>query len=282
MAAASDPYIAQLAGTVWSFLNSEFVSALLGALAGALAGAYGGARIVERQSVRKRQLEQVRETNVAISLVLFVLNTTLQLKRQHFQKMIEVHKIDRERFDEIARQKGNRTFEFKADWETLPLTELPLQPLREIIYARIDAPAPTISLFAMLVAVSGHLHATVTQRNEFITALQQGPQLTPKQRLDLYFGLRQQDGTTDARYPSMLTAISGYADAAILFSAVLAERLIEHAQAEAAKLGKGAPRVTEMDLKAAFAAGLVPDPEEYAEALKGVSIDALAALGKYR
>lgn len=278
-----DPLVLQGLQKFWDFLNSEFVAALLGALAGALAGAYGGQHIVERQALKKLGLEELRRTNAAISLATFVLNATVTMQRQHLRGMIAAHRAEGERFEAMVRAGGTGTYKFQADWQILPLIELPLVPLREAIYSRMDADSPVVLMFANLDAVCAHLATATELRNSIIREVQSRPTpLTTRERLQLYFGIPQASGIVDERYPSSLNAMGTYASDASLFAAILAALLIEHGKAEAKKLGKGAPKVRGMGLKAAFTEGLIPEPSEYETTLRGIGIDPDSVLAAYR
>lgn len=252
-----------------SFLNSQFVSALLGALA----GAYGGQWIVERQSIKKRALEELRAINACIAILQIILNSTLAMKQQHVGPMIANHKNDLQRFEMIIGSTEPAVFEFQADWEALPATEFPLESLRERIHTQIDSSAQAISMLTMLLTAAAHLDTAIEERNVFIKEERAGSPKSSEQLLGLYFGLRQKSGVTDARYPSMLEAISEYVDAVAVFSAALASILKGHGHVAAKKLGKEAPHIVTLNLGAAIQSGLMPDPANYAGTLQAVGLN---------
>jgi hypothetical protein len=283
MPLALDLFKSHAATNFWSFLNSEFISAMLGALAGALAGAYGGAWIVERQGQKKRLVEEVRATNIAISLSIFTMNAILTIKKQHIQGMVDIYGNHRKEFDKIINGGKKEEFSFQGDWETLPLMELPLAPLRDAIYSKIDATHSTIAAFSAFEAANGHFSEAIRLRNDFIKEIQTRVNpLSTIDRLNIYFGLRQDSGIVDARYPTMLEAASNYVDAAALFSAVLAALLIKHGQSEVRKLGKKAPKIISMNISNAFSQKLMPEPEEFGETLRGMGVDPQTILAGHR
>jgi hypothetical protein len=264
---------------VWGFLNTEFVAALVAGLAGAGVGAYGGASIVQRQGARKAALEEVRAANVAIALSLFVLNWTLALKRQHLRGMVARYDADKKRH-EAALRAGQELQTLQFDLETLPVVDLPIQPLKETVYTRVDADL-AYAMCATLAGVVSALLSALEQRNDLIAERQQSTRQTDDDRAEFYFGLRREDGVIDARYPTLLDAISHYADATILYSAILAALLMDRGNLAAETLGKKAPKVTRMNLKQAFADRLIPDLNEYADMLDNMGIDASLLLKNY-
>lgn len=269
------------AKVVWDFLNGEFIAALLAGVTGAGFGAWGGAEIVRRQQERKASREEVRAVNVAIAHALFILNWTIALKRQHVRGMVAKHKADRDHRAALLKKPGTQVLVFQADMETLPVVELPVQQLKATVYDRLDAPGSAYAMCATLTAVVSTLQTTMQERNEFIAEKQRGPKMTDDERAAFYFGLRRPDGVIDARYPTLLDAISHYTDATILYATVMGALLMEHGKGLAERFGKRKPKVTSMNLAAAFAEGLVPDLAEYMEMFQNMGIDASALLVKF-
>ena len=167
---------------IWAFATNGVI-----ALVSSAAGAYGAQWIVERQGSKRRALEEIRATNAAITLALFVSNIGLGLKRQHLMAMSQKYADDRNEFDRLVAARLPLD-DLVMDWETLPLTELPFATLRNLIFGRIDAPGPAVSLGAMLEAAANHLQDALRQRNTLIEDTEKQP-LTRAQRLVLYFGL---------------------------------------------------------------------------------------------
>jgi hypothetical protein len=269
------------ANALWDFLNSPFVSALLAGVVGAGVGAYGGAEIVRRQQERNTAHEEVRAVNVAIAHVLFILNWTTALKRQHLRGMVAKYKDDCDRREALLKTPGPQVLQFTADMETLPVVELPVQPLKATVFERLDAPTPAYAMCTTLSAVASTLQAAIEERNDFIEEKRRGPKMTDDERAAFYFGLRSPDGVTDARYPTLLDAISHYTDATTLYAMILAALLMDHGKDAAEVFGKKKPKVTTMNVAAAFADELVPDLAEYKDMLQNMGIDAATLLGKY-
>lgn len=269
------------AKAVWDFLNSEFIAALVAGIVGAGVGAYGGAAIVRRQQDRKAAREEVRAVNVAIAHVLFILNWTIALRRQHLRGMVAKYKDDCARREAILKLPGPQVFQFTADMETLPVVELPTQSLRATVYDRLDVAGPAYAMCATLASVVSVLLSTMEQRNDFLEEKRRGPAMTHDERAAFYFGLPRPDGALDQRYPAMLDALSHYSEATVLYAMVLAAMLMDHGKSVAEDFGKKKPKVTTMNLAAAFAEGLVPDLAEYKEMFQNMGIDAAALLTKY-
>ncbi|MGA8690272.1 MAG: hypothetical protein WB662_10285, partial [Methyloceanibacter sp.] len=76
---------------VKTFLNSKFVSSGLGALAGAAGGAWAAQKIAERVKLRKRLLQEVRNSNAAIELAQGICSTYLNLKEQHVRRLKQAY-----------------------------------------------------------------------------------------------------------------------------------------------------------------------------------------------
>jgi hypothetical protein len=266
---------------VWNFLNSEFVAALIAGIVGAGVGAYGGAWIVRRQQERRAAREEVRAVNVAVANVLFILNWTIALKRQHVRGMTTKYKADCHRREALLKLPGPQVLDFTMEMQTIPLVELPMPPLRAMVYDRLDAPGTAYAMCATLTSSLDALLSATQQRNDLIEEVRRGPQMTDLERSAFYFGLTRPDGVQDARYPTMLEAISHYSDATILYSMIMAALLIEHGKGVAQTFGKKKPNVTSMNISVVFTDELVPNLEEYKDMLQNLGIDALALLSKY-
>lgn len=275
------PWLA-VANHLWTFANSPFVLGVVVALAASFAGAYGAQWIVEREGNKRRALEEIRATNAAITLALFISNVGLSLKRQHLDAMVRKYADDQTRREAHAAARRPEPFEVAVDWQTLPMTELPFDSLRGLIFDRVDCPGPVVSLVAMLEATAYHLRGAVNNRNSFIEEIKNMGALTGEQRAALYFGLPKNDGTTDRRYPNLMDAISNYTDAMILFATILAVELVAHGDAAAARLGKAAPKIRRMKLRPVFAEGLIPEVAEYEATLRGIGVDVATVFAKYR
>lgn len=247
---------------------------MLGSLAGALAGAYGAAWIVERQSIKKSIVDEVRSTNAAISLTVFILNSSLMMKRQHIRNMVQKYNNHKNIFFDRSNKLGTEEIHFEGDWENLPPTDLPITPLRDLIYNKVDSSSSIITIFSILETIQGHLSDAIQSRNEFIDEIRATAKpLTTKERIEIYFGLKQECGVTDARYPTTLSAISDYVDASIVFASTLAALLVQHGRSEANKLKRKKLRISSFNISAPHKEGLVPDISEYSDTILGSGVD---------
>jgi hypothetical protein len=84
-----------------NFLNSNFVTALIGSGAGAGVGAWVAQRIVARGKERDELLAEIRNTNAATVVALGICNTFLAIKKQHVKRLKET--FDKQKTDYLAR-----------------------------------------------------------------------------------------------------------------------------------------------------------------------------------
>jgi hypothetical protein len=83
------------------FLNSNFVTALIGSGAGAGVGAWVAQRIVARGKERDELVAEIRNTNAATVVALGICNTFLAIKKQHVKRLKET--FDKQKADYLAR-----------------------------------------------------------------------------------------------------------------------------------------------------------------------------------
>lgn len=174
-------------GTLADFLNSNFITSLLGAGAGASAGAYAAQRIADRSRLRERYLKEIRNTNAAISITFLMGNTLLGLKSQHVKRMKEAYDRQRADFEEFARRiaaglipRGDQ-FDIQADFETLETFMFPLDRLQSLAFDGLSLPTRPLTVTPMVVRAVEALNRSIGERNRLIEEFRQSGPHTPEQ-----------------------------------------------------------------------------------------------------
>jgi hypothetical protein len=268
-----------------AFLNGAFGLALLTAIFGSFFGAYGAQWIAERENTKRRTFEQVRATNAAISLAIFTVNALIATRRQHLIERLKSFRAKHAEFllmrEQAQRSASPLTFEYTANWETLPWTEVPVAELKAILFDKIDNPR-AITLINMLAGTVNHLRDTMARLNDIADEMRNGTGRSDNDVAHTYFGVRMPNGRQDSRNRDSLNAAEAYNENAILFGTVLINVLIEHGGAVAKTLRVGAPRIVQADFGSAIDEGLVASPLDYAEVLGRMGIDPQSALRSLR
>lgn len=151
----------------------------------------------------------------------------------------------------------------------LPIN-LPDDQLKEIIFKDVSADPRILSAFLLLSQALSNLNESLAQRNDLIEAIRSMPNRTDEMTAHFYFGLPV-SGQTDRRYADVMAGISAYTDDALAFSVQLAKWLVERANIVAREIGKQAPHVSRIDFTDLEGSGLLPDPKEHADLLRGLS-----------
>lgn len=216
------------------FLNSNFVTSLIGAGAGAWAGAYAAQRIASRAKSRDEMLNEIRNTAAAFNLAVMIFNLCVTLKGQHIKRLKETYDEKKAELLECIGMRDAGTlpagtiFEFAADFQTLMPLTTPVDKLENIIVERITNRRRSVMFSATLSQIMHYLNGAITERNALIEEFRKG---SPHSQLDLfkfYFALPDQSGNTDDRYGSIVNAIFRYTDDCIFFSQEIADDLSAH------------------------------------------------------
>jgi hypothetical protein len=256
-----------------SFLNSNFITSLVGAGAGAWAGAYAAQKIATRSKLHDDLLSKIRNTNAGVRLAGMICNASLTLKKQHIKPLKEIFDSKKEELIAIlAAQKLSQSptvFEFVADFQNIPPLSIPnetFEALQRIVFERIDASSlPTILVPTLLQAIN-HYNSSIAYRNRLIEEIRTAGPRNIRTLAHLYFGLPDDNGNTDNRYGSLIYAISSYTDDCLFFSKMIADELGAYGKSlqtefnktfrnEAAKVASFAIAKTHLEL--------MPKPADY-------------------
>lgn len=267
-------------GWIWDLINSNFAAALAGALAGALAAQ----RIADRTKQREELLREIRSTNSAIMLSFTVVNAGLALKNQYVRDLHSTYTKKKNELEEIlkARATGGITprepFEFQADFRSLQMPLVPIELLRSLVVEEISAPARGLTAAISLAGAAESLADTIARRNALIERYRALGPGSEAQLPAFYFGLPYGPGHVNVEYPDTIEALHRLTDDVIFFGAILGTDLIEHGNSLLAKYRKNAKvkkeKIVTLDFSDARAKGLMPDPAEYADWLKGFKVSA--------
>ncbi|MEH6477825.1 MAG: hypothetical protein V7727_19195 [Sneathiella sp.] len=85
---------------VWNFLNGNFITALAGALAGAFFGAWAAQKIAKSNHKSEQLLDEIRNTNSAITLSFSIFSSFFSLKEQIINPLVEDYVDTRSRYEE--------------------------------------------------------------------------------------------------------------------------------------------------------------------------------------
>jgi hypothetical protein len=262
-------------GLAGDFLDSNFVTTLLGAAAGAWAGAHFAQRITERAARRTRLQDEVRNTNAAIGLAHFIGNAALSLKAQHVRDLAQNYRRLRQDFNEFAdRQRRGLNppgaeFHVPMELDTLEQLVLPIERLQLLASEKLNL-APRPSTAVSTVAATAHsLNVTIGERNSCLDDFRTTGPHTQGERVRWFFALPDNEGTVDGRYAAFMENIPAQLDSVIFFSELLIEDLITHGERHRAALKKkfriNAQRITRPNFADAEARGLMPRTEDFSD-----------------
>jgi hypothetical protein len=247
------------------FSNSNFFAALIGSFFGAV----GAAVIAERAKTRDIRSQQLRNTNVALTLTFSLANAALTLKKQHVGGMVADYRAAKAAVLDFRQKiatgfvQGNVVHGFTADMRTLPEFFGRVGVLHTLVYEKLSVANRPLSLVDSLGESVMWLNQAIAKRRELIDGFRAagGPDAAK------YFGLPYGDGHRDEEWPDTLHAIELHTDCIIFFSMLLIDDLRAYGLRLTKKLRKWpwdeTPSVNEPDFGKAKAAGLMPDPEPF-------------------
>lgn len=251
------------------FINSNFVTAILGSLAGAFAGAYGAQRIAERAKFRDQLLKEMRVTNTVITLSFGIANSLLALKKQHVMPLIKDFDTEKAAFFEFDTKfkQGliSRTSEyhFRANLMSLSLQHLPVDILQKEIFEKLSLSGRPISLATTLSQTLHNLQSSLAGRNQQIESYKANGITAEK-----YFGLPN-NGQVDEMYSSLMKAIYMQTDEGIFYSHLLCQDMNKHGKDLLKRFNKhfknGAPTISNVDFSASEIEGLMPDAKNFSD-----------------
>jgi hypothetical protein len=277
-------YVSQAVATawppLWAFLQSNFVTALVGSAAGAFGGALAAQRIAERNAALEAALTYVRNANSATTFAVGVANALTGLKRQFVVPLARDFKalVDRHEAHRVlaASNAAMPPFHFNPDMKFITAPATPINELGDVLRATAGDDPAAWMIFQMLRSILSTLDQMLAQRN---AVLEEMRTLPPARRLDavaLYLGTPRADGNTDGRHVEIMKELLRVVDDALGFSRVLAEHIAERATKSANQFGRKAPKVRPADFSRADALGVFPDMKEFRDELariRGEKVD---------
>lgn len=270
------PSLLALWSTTLQFLNSEFIAAFLSALAGAGLGVWGAQQIALRATMRAELLGALRQANAVMVLAFTIANNTLGLKKQHVKNLAAQYEADREAVQRAVerRSRGEKLDmpTVRADMTKITPHTLPLDALRNLLFAGNLMPGKVLALATMIDQFAAELSHVINIRNDLIEEFKNSD--APEQiRLHDFFGLERPDGNTNAMYADSMRAIALYTDDLIFYSSELAKELELFAKSLKSKLDRlkvDSPKAASVDFSDATSQGLMPARDQYESWLSGV------------
>lgn len=277
------PSLLALWSAALGFLNSEFIAAFLSALAGAGLGVWGAQRIALRIATRTELLGALRQANAVMVLAYTIANNTLGLKKQYVKNLAGQYEADREAAQravtQMSRGEKPNMPTVQADMTTITPHTLPLDALRNLLFAGNVMPGKVLALATMIDQSAAELSHAINIRNDLIEEFKKSD--APEHiRWHDFFGLKRPDGNTNALYADSMRAIALYTDDLIFFSSELAKELELFAIGLKSKLDRlkvDSPKAASVDFSDATSQGLMPARDQYESWLSGVQSEKVSS-----
>lgn len=258
--------------SIAAFLNSNFTAALSGAFAGALAAQ----TIASRSKVRESLQLEIRSTNAAIMVAFTICNAGLTLKKQLVKGIYDRYSAKRAEFQifKLRRSRGELpgVFEAQLDLRTVQMPIVPIDVMRSLMYEKISLTGRPLATMAALAGSTGTLAEVLAKRSELIERFRSIGETHPD-LVAMYLGEPYGAGHVSEEFPDSVEAMHSLTDDVIFFSNLLIEDLTAHGEkvlAEYKKTNKKASeRISQIDLRPAREAGLMPPQDNYLDWLKG-------------
>lgn len=262
-----------------TLLASNVAIAFVGGLVGAAGGAWGAQRIVEKTSIRKELLSELRSVNALIQLGASVCNTAIGFRSQFSRSLHEnlVQKQNDIEYVENLHLIGGDQIYLQFDFQRFPSPEAPIEIIQEILHSKISNSGRTIAAASEMYAALRGLGKVVQERDFMIQRFVSGE--IPKDKAHyVYLGLRQEDVlVTDVTYPKLVESIDSFAQDLAFFSHILCVDLVAHGHKVRnalinilrKKSHSSIPRVSTIDFSRPLNAGFLPPDKNYAKWLAG-------------
>lgn len=262
--------LTQLSIILGPFLNSNFITSLVGAGAGAWAGAYAAQKIAARSNQRNELLNEIRATIAGFNLAVMIFNVCFGLKKQHVKKLKEAYDEKKNEYLEVSRKRAagatDLMYELKADFDALTPISVPVDKLQNIIIERVTNRRAVI-FSSMLSQLVQSLNEALVVRNQLSEEFRASLPHSQIQLLQFYFGIPDHHGMIDNRYGGSIEAIYRYTDDCIFFSKSVADELSMHGKSLRGRFKKrfrgDVPTVGTLKIENKEHAILLPDPKEY-------------------
>lgn len=254
------------------FASSNLFTTISGTIFAAYAGAFGAQKIIQKSNNKEILLKEIRNTNAAIMVAFTICNFFLGLKKQHVKSLKDTFDKQKESLVQFEQEyklgkipKGN-TFNFTADFETIPISPVPVDVLQTLVFEKISVDGRPLSLTTTLNQTATHLADSIKYRNQLIEKFRANSPLPDDFLVQVYFGMPDKNGHIDNSYPSIIEAIYHYTDSCIYFSTRLCQDLIEHGERikkiYIEKYDKRVPTIKKLDFTQAEKEGLMPNSKD--------------------
>lgn len=254
-----------LAG-LWGFITSNIV-AVLGTFFAALLGASASHIISGRAKTKEEYRSQVRDTNTALALSLYVAEKLLDFKGNNVRPMKEAYEKQKTAYLKSL-STGVDANLGPVDLEELEVLDLPVVELRTIAYEKLFLTLPLQAAAVELVEMLGLMNKSIERHHAVLREmLKEGPDIDEKKKRILFAG-PDANGNVDGRYSSAIEGIWHYLNWSIQHAMFLTERLPKHGEVfrrayrKKGFLGK-LPQIHEFNFAKANELGLVPTGEEF-------------------
>lgn len=248
---------------LWDLLNSNFITALAGAIFGALA-----AYIIAKKHQRSELLlQEIRNTNSAITLSYSIFNSFLSLKDQIIKPIVADFEETAKLHDEymVKLELGEHVqFDGVASMFDIVIPFVPTESISEIVFGKIAAPSRVIVMVSEMIQSVAVIKEMSELRRTIISEYKLDKDATDVQKMQLYLGLVKEGGEIDERFPHAIKEISESVDHCIFYSYTIGEDLHKYGVKLAKQYGKKAPGIVAIKLpKELLEKNLMPDEENY-------------------
>lgn len=253
-----------------SFLNSSFVSSVIGALAGAFFGALAATRFADKKERERLKLHDLRKNNSSVVLATSIANHSLTFKKQVVRGIVDKFEADLARYKAFLEEskvgRVSEKFEIEYDYRDITFFKHEADELRALLVSELSAD-PKITMAAVQLWQSLHsLEKSIDQRAiELQRLIDLKGKLSNDEYARRYFGLPTDSGNIDQRYSDTIYTIRNVLDNAIFFSTYIAEKLSERGVDLCKTLGRKADRPVTSSFSNLDDPSLLPNRNEFSD-----------------
>jgi hypothetical protein len=236
-------YFAQDAGDViWLVLSSTFISTAIVALIGAGGGAFFANQIATKKELKRAEEHELKAVLTALAMTSSIVNSIVQLKLQHLDKLVSVYETQRQEFLDyraaFVRGEPRQPPEHERDFETLPCLTTPLEILQGLIYERVEFIGKRALYIAQLVQTLTGLSEAIEKRTVFIEEYKARAWKDDYEKHTVFFGVPTDDDVIDATYPTLIEGLKIQSEGSYYFSKLLHDALLDRAKELKKRLGR--------------------------------------------
>lgn len=242
------------------FLNNGFFAALAGAAVGAVTAQY----IAKKHRRSEQTLEELRNTNAALSLAMNITNQALNFKANSSNVLRDIHRDTMESYRVHCLEQSKKAIserqEFDGNLNFLEMSvfNAPVLILQDIVFSKVSG---TYKIYALMSELNNTYHVmekSIEKNKSIINNLKNNKMLKRAETIHLYLGL-EYNNLKDTNYIDTLNQVANSVDDCILLSQEISSELYKHACQLSEKIGAGAPKViTLRHPEKAYKIGLMP------------------------